>query len=192
MSTTNAKLKRQTFSTSRELEYFSESELTTQTGYGKEEWWPRLVAKELVDNSLDGCEQAGTPPFIAVDFQGNSLTVTDNGPGLPPDVLERILDFSSRTSDKAAYVSPTRGAQGNAFKTRVGDSLRVGRRPGGGRVPPAPAHYRGFDRPCTPAAAGRPPPGANCKNWWHADSSDVGCSLLIEALSVRPNSYKNC
>jgi hypothetical protein len=27
------------------------------------------------------------------------------------------LDFSTRTSDKAAYVSPTRGAQGNALKT---------------------------------------------------------------------------
>ena len=117
MSTTNAKLNRQTFSTSRELEYFSEAELTTQTGYGKEEWWPGVVGKELVDNALDACEQAGTPPFITVDFQGDSLTVADNGPGLHPDVLERILDFSSRTSDKAAYVSPTRGAQGNALKT---------------------------------------------------------------------------
>jgi len=33
MSTTNTNLDRQTFSTSRELEYSSESELTTQTGY---------------------------------------------------------------------------------------------------------------------------------------------------------------
>ena len=33
MSTTNTNLNRQTFSTSRELEYFSESELMTQTGY---------------------------------------------------------------------------------------------------------------------------------------------------------------
>jgi DNA topoisomerase VI subunit B len=52
-----------------------------------------------------------------MDFQGDSLTVADNGPGLQPDVLERILNFGSRTSDKSAYVSPTRGAQGNAFKT---------------------------------------------------------------------------
>ena len=114
---TNAKLDRQTFSISRELEYFSEAELTTQTGYGKEDWWPGVVAKELVDNSLDACEQSGTLPCIEVDFQGDSLTVADNGPGLPPEVLARILDFSTRTSDKAAYVSPTRGAQGNAFKT---------------------------------------------------------------------------
>src|SRR5260370_14192424 len=117
MSTTNARLDRQTFSISRELEYFSEAELTTQTGYGKEDWWPGVVAKELGDNSLDACEQAGTPPRIEVDFQGDSLTVVDNGPGLQPKMLERILDFGSRTSDKAAYVAPTRGAQGNAFKT---------------------------------------------------------------------------
>jgi DNA topoisomerase VI subunit B len=117
MSTTNARLNRQTFSISRELEYFSEAELTTQTGYGKEDWWPGVVAKELIDNSLDACEQAGTPPRIEVGFQGDSLTVADNGPGLHPDVLERILDFRTRTTDKAAYVSPTRGAQGNAFKT---------------------------------------------------------------------------
>ncbi|MGA9624054.1 MAG: ATP-binding protein [Bryobacteraceae bacterium] len=111
MSTTNTNLNRQTFSTSREIEYFSESELTTQTGCPKEEWWPCLVAKELADNALDKCEQAGTPPHITIDFQGDSLTVADNGPGLQPDVLERILDFSSRTSDKAAYISPTRGAR---------------------------------------------------------------------------------
>jgi DNA topoisomerase VI subunit B len=117
MNTTNARLNRQTFSISRELEYFSEAELTTQTGYGKEHWWPGVVAKELIDNSLDACEQAGTPPRIEVNFEGDSLTVADNGPGLDPDVLERILDFRTRTTDKAAYVSPTRGAQGNAFKT---------------------------------------------------------------------------
>src|ERR1700688_765421 len=82
-----ARLNRQTFSTSRELEYFSEAELTTQTGYGKEYWWPGVVTKELVDNSLDACEQAGLPPRIEVDFQGDSLTVADNGPGLQPDVI---------------------------------------------------------------------------------------------------------
>jgi hypothetical protein len=43
--------------------------------------------------------------------------VEDNGPGLRADVIKKVLNFSSRTSDKAAYVSPTRGAQGNALKT---------------------------------------------------------------------------
>jgi len=43
---TMLELKRQVFTTSRELEYFSEAELTTQTGYGKEDWWPGVVVKE--------------------------------------------------------------------------------------------------------------------------------------------------
>lgn len=108
---------RQVFTISRELEYFSESELVTQTGYGKDEWWPGVLVKELVDNSLDACEQVGVAPEIRVEFADNALTVSDNGPGIPPDVVERILDFTTRTSNKAAYISPTRGAQGNALKT---------------------------------------------------------------------------
>ena len=112
-----AELKRQVFTTSRELEYFSESELTTQTGYQKEQWWPGVVVKELLDNALDACEQAGVAPVISVNVQGRSVVVTDNGPGIASEVVHKILDFSTRTSDKQAYVSPTRGAQGNALKT---------------------------------------------------------------------------
>ena len=110
-------LERQIFTTSRELEYFTESELTTQTGYPKEQWWPGVVVKELLDNSLDACEQAGVAPVISVDFRGQSVVVSDNGPGIASEVVHKILDFSTRTSDKQAYVSPTRGAQGNALKT---------------------------------------------------------------------------
>lgn len=110
-------MRREVFTTSRELEYFTESELVTQTGYGKEEWWPRVLVKEIVDNGLDAAEQAGVAPAITVEFTGDALTISDNGPGIPPEVVRRVLDFSTRTSDKAAYVSPTRGAQGNALKT---------------------------------------------------------------------------
>jgi DNA topoisomerase VI subunit B len=46
------------------LEYFSESELVTQTGYPREQWWPGVVLKELVDNTLDACEQSGIAPQI--------------------------------------------------------------------------------------------------------------------------------
>jgi DNA topoisomerase VI subunit B len=114
---TKPELARQVFTTSRELEYFSESELVTQTGYSREEWWPGVLVKELLDNGLDVCEQTGVVPEIVLEFTGDSLTITDNGPGIPAEVVRRILDFSTRTSDKAAYVSPTRGAQGNALKT---------------------------------------------------------------------------
>ena len=75
-------LKRQDFTTSRELEYFSESELTMQTGYSKGEWWPGVVVKELIDNSLDACEQAGVGPVIAVDFDGDRLYPKRKPPGV--------------------------------------------------------------------------------------------------------------
>ena len=47
------------------------------------------------------------------------ITIADNGPGLPAKTVKSILDFSSRTSSREAYVAPTRGAQGNALKTIV-------------------------------------------------------------------------
>lgn len=112
-----ARLHRQTFTTSRELEYFSEKELTTQTGYSRAEWFPRVVAKEVIDNALDAAETAGVAPVIDITLDERALAISDNGPGIPAAVVESTLDYSSRTSDKAAYVSPTRGAQGNALKT---------------------------------------------------------------------------
>ena len=45
--------------------------------------------------------------------------VTDNGPGIPEKTVEALLDFSVRVSSREAYVSPTRGAQGNALKTVI-------------------------------------------------------------------------
>src|SRR5215212_3834252 len=48
------------------------------------------------------------------------LSVSDNGPGLPAEVVRKVLDYNIRVSDKVAYRSPTRGAQGNALKTVIG------------------------------------------------------------------------
>ena len=48
------------------------------------------------------------------------ICVSDNGTGISEAVIKSILNFSTRTSDKAAYKAPTRGAQGNAFKTIIG------------------------------------------------------------------------
>ena len=60
-------LKRTTFTTSRMGDFFSEKELTAQTGHEREDW-PLVIVKELIDNALDACEDAGTPPKITVDF----------------------------------------------------------------------------------------------------------------------------
>src|SRR5215472_13022662 len=109
--------KRELFTTSRELEYFTADELEKQTGYTRDRWWPDVIVKETVDNALDACEQAGVAPEITVRFEGHELEICDNGGGIRPAIVKRLVDYSTRTSDKLAYVSPTRGAQGNAWKT---------------------------------------------------------------------------
>jgi DNA topoisomerase VI subunit B len=108
-------LNRQTFETSRLLEFFTEKELRQQIGHGPERW-PIALLKELIDNSLDACESAGIPPEIGIKIQDDELVVTDNGPGIPRATVERSLDYLVRVSDKAYYVSPTRGQLGNALK----------------------------------------------------------------------------
>jgi DNA topoisomerase VI subunit B len=116
MSVSRAKLGRETFTTSRLLEFCSEKELINQTGHAVSEW-PLVILKELVDNALDACEEAEASPIIKVSVCGGRIIVADNGPGINPKVVESVLDYSTRTSSREAYVSPTRGAQGNALKT---------------------------------------------------------------------------
>jgi DNA topoisomerase VI subunit B len=113
-----ATLDRVTFTTSRLLEFFSEKELTTQTGHGKTQW-PLVTIKELVANALDAAEEAGTAPVIAVTVDSDGVTVTDNGPGIPPETVAGVLDYSVRVSSREAYCAPDRGSQGNALKTLV-------------------------------------------------------------------------
>ena len=109
------KLKRSTFEVSREMEFFTEKELQMQIGHGKETW-PIALLKELIDNALDACETTNVPPQIEVAIGESAFSVRDNGPGLPKKTLTRSLNFMKRISDKAFYVSPTRGQLGNALK----------------------------------------------------------------------------
>jgi DNA topoisomerase VI subunit B len=75
----------------------------------------------LVSNALDAAEAAGLPPRVSVRVDqtagGDRFSVADAGPGIPWAVVESSLDYTTRTTDKAYYVSPTRGRQGNALKT---------------------------------------------------------------------------
>jgi DNA topoisomerase VI subunit B len=111
-----AKLQRTTFRTSRLLDFCSRKELIAQTGH-QPDAWPLVVLKELVDNALDACEDAGVPPAVSITADRDGIRVEDNGPGLPPEVVDGVLDFSVRVSSREAYVAPDRGAQGNALKT---------------------------------------------------------------------------
>ena len=59
------KLIRQVFTKKRELDFFTESGLAAQVGYGRRDW-PAVLLKELLDNSLDACEAADILPAITV------------------------------------------------------------------------------------------------------------------------------
>lgn len=106
---------RRTFSVSRGLEYFTESELQLQVGHGRAAW-PTAIMKELIDNSLDACESAGIAPHVDVTVGLTGFSVRDNGPGISASTIKRSLDYMVRVSDKLGYVSPTRGRLGNALK----------------------------------------------------------------------------
>jgi len=116
------RLERAVFKTSRLLDFVGRRELTAQVGHDPTAW-PLVILKELFDNALDACEEAEIAPEIKVEVSTASeaglIRVDDNGPGLPPEVVTDILDYSVRVSSREAYVSPTRGAQGNALKTII-------------------------------------------------------------------------
>jgi DNA topoisomerase VI subunit B len=111
-------LKREAFRTSRLLDFCSERELTKQVGHPVDKW-PLVVLKEATDNALDEAEEAGRAPVIHVEVSGNEIIIADNGRGIPAETVAGMLDFSVRVSSREAYVSPTRGMQGNALKTIV-------------------------------------------------------------------------
>jgi DNA topoisomerase VI subunit B len=122
---------RTTFETSRAAEYFDARQLSALVGVSQDEF-ASVCLKELVDNSLDACETAGVSPVVGVKVEREDdlmrLSVSDNGPGIPAEVVRKVLDYNVRVSDKAAYRSPTRGAQGNALKTIIGIPYALGSR----------------------------------------------------------------
>ena len=123
------KLDRTIFSTSRAAEYFRVKELEKMTGQPREKF-AAVVIKELKDNALDACEAAGVAPEVGIETSVVGayiiITIADSGPGIAPEIVRRILDYDTRTSDKAAYRSPTRGTQGNALKTVIGIPRALG------------------------------------------------------------------
>jgi signal transduction histidine kinase len=117
---TPARLERIAFKTSRLLDFVGERELTAQIGHPAD-MWPLVVLKELLDNALDACEESAIAPEVRVEVSTASgaagITIADNGPGIPAETIADIIDYSTRTSSREAYCSPTRGAQGNALPT---------------------------------------------------------------------------
>src|SRR5215213_9385899 len=122
-----ARLQRTTFKTSRATQYVEARALRAMTGQRVGQF-ASVVLKELVDNALDACEASDSwrAPEVVVGIEerpsqgGVAITVKDNAQGIPPETVHGALDFDVLVSDKAAYRSPTRGAQGNALKTVFG------------------------------------------------------------------------
>jgi DNA topoisomerase VI subunit B len=110
------KLTRVAFRVSRLMEFCSIKELQNQTAHSVFEW-PLVIAKEVADNGIDACEEAEVAPKITIVIDRNMIVVEDNADGIDPDTIASILDYTVRVSSREAYVSPTRGAQGNALKT---------------------------------------------------------------------------
>jgi hypothetical protein len=125
------KIERVAFTTSRLMEFASEKELVAQTGHQSYEWLG-VLTKELVDNGIDACEDAAIAPAIKVTLttakseKPTRVTVEDNGPGIGPDTITGIIDYNVRVSSREAYISPTRGRQGNALKTILPMSYVLG------------------------------------------------------------------
>jgi hypothetical protein len=109
-------LTRVAFKVSRLMEFCTRRELQNQTGHGVGQW-PLVALKELVDNALDACEEAEVAPVISIAVEPRSIVIEDNAGGIRPSTIKSILDYTIRVSSREAYVSPTRGAQGNALKT---------------------------------------------------------------------------
>jgi DNA topoisomerase VI subunit B len=117
-------LSRVTAEISRSSEFFSVDELTKQTGQPVD-MFAAVIIKELMDNGLDAAETAGRDPQIVLTVCNKDgsiqIRVEDNGNGIRQEVLDRIVSsFDCRISDKVIYRAPSRGSQGNAFKTLIG------------------------------------------------------------------------
>jgi DNA topoisomerase VI subunit B len=125
------KLTRVAFKVSRLMEFCSERELQNQTGHSRDDW-PLVVGKEAMDNALDACEEAEVAPDITVIVDSETIIVQDNADGIDAETIESILDYTIRVSSREAYVSPTRGAQGNALKTILAMGYVLDRKIGSG------------------------------------------------------------
>jgi hypothetical protein len=112
------RLERVAFRTSHRLDFVGQRELVAQIGHSVNEW-PLVVLKELLDNAIDACEEADAAPQIeiGVSTAERTIRIADNGPGIASETIAGILDYAVRVSSREAYVSPTRGAQGNALNT---------------------------------------------------------------------------
>ena len=139
----------------RASEYFTANELEKQTGQ------PRRASRRWRSKSSPttpsmpprrpACHR--TSPSTCSAMPSTSPQRGDNGPGMSADVLERMLDFETRTSDKArlSRADPRAARQRRQDHHRPTDGPRR-RCPARHRVRRSPSRD---PCPCRPAGSGR-------------------------------------
>ena len=65
----------------------------------------KIILSNLIGNSIKHHDRRNPNPFVAVHFNGsrtlNTITVSDNGPGIAPEYQERIFDMFYRANDRS-------------------------------------------------------------------------------------------
>ena len=150
-------LTRKQFVTSRLADFADPKKLAVQIGHGPS-WWPDVILKELVDNALDAAEGAGVAPEIAITVTGASISVSDNGGGMPTKAVKQILNYVTKASIERRLCQPDARSAGQRPSDTARHAPRADRqaRPHCDREPgrSTPHHVR--RRPDLARAAPRP------------------------------------
>ena len=114
---------RETFQISRSSEYFEADELTKQFGHSMAKW-PAAIVAELIDNSLDHCEEVGVLPEVRITLSETGLTIVDNG---QPANAARAMPNQNPVHDGQYTIVPTTGMRATTIRTWTNIALDVSR-----------------------------------------------------------------
>lgn len=104
--------------------FFAKTGLESIIGI-REEYWPIVVIKELIDNALDAIEACNEKQII-IEAKKDTFGVFDCGNGITVDALKKIYDFNNYFSENRFFQAPSRGQQGVGLKSIIGMSVIEG------------------------------------------------------------------
>jgi DNA topoisomerase VI subunit A len=97
--------------------FFDADNFRKRAGVDDKDLFALAMLKELLDNASDEVEAAGVPePAVTMNINARSFTVSDNGRGIPTDLLEKLLTYVDYRTTKSTK-GLNRGQQGNALLT---------------------------------------------------------------------------